>query len=108
MSILVMFHYGQFSNFKSYYNHYVSVHMKYLFPGLVSYNRFIEFQGRVAIPLMLFLKLKGLGSATGISFVDSTPLRSCHNRRIHQYKTFKGIAERGQCSLGWFSDLNCT
>ncbi len=38
----------------------------------------------------------------GISFVDSTPLRSCHSRRIHQHKTFKGIAERGQCSLGWF------
>ena len=41
MSILVMFHHGQFSNFKSYYNHYVSVHMTDLFPGLVSYNRFI-------------------------------------------------------------------
>jgi hypothetical protein len=24
------------------------------------------------------------------------------NRRIHQHKTFKGIAQRGQCSLGWF------
>jgi hypothetical protein len=102
MSILVMFHYGQFSNFKSYYNHFVCPHMKDLFPGLVSYNRFVELQGRVAIPLMLFLKLKGLGTTTGISFVDSTPLRSCHNRRIHQHKTFKGIAERGQCSLGWF------
>ncbi len=64
MSILVMFHYGQFSNFKSYYNHYVCVHMKDLFPRLVSYNRFIELQGRVAFPRMLFLKLKGLGSAT--------------------------------------------
>lgn len=70
LTILVMFHYGQFSNLKSYYNHYVYVHKKDLFPGLVSCNRFIELQGRVAIPLMLFLKLKGLGSATGISFVD--------------------------------------
>lgn len=102
MSILVLFHYGQFSNFKSFYNHYVSAHMRDLFPGLVSYNRFVELQARVAVPLMLFLKLRGLGRATGVSFVDSTPLRSCHNRRIHQHRTFKGIAERGQCSIGWF------
>ncbi len=102
MSILVLFHFGQFSNFKSYYNHFVRAHMDDLFPGLVSYHRFVELQGRVAVPLMLFLKLRGLGKATGISFVDSTPLRSCHNRRIHQHKTFKGIADRGHCSLGWF------
>lgn len=76
--------------------------MKDLFPGLVSYNRFVELQSRVAVPLMLFLKLNGLGKSTGISFVDSTPLSSCHNRRIHQHKTFKGVAERGQCSIGWF------
>jgi hypothetical protein len=57
----------------------------------------------VAVPLMLFLKHKGLGNSTGISFVDSAPLRVCHNRRIHQHKTFRGVAQRGQCSTGWFS-----
>lgn len=102
MSILILFHYGQFSNFKSFYNHYVCAHMKDLFPGLVAYNRFVELQKRVAVPLMLFLKHKGLGNSTGISFVDSTPLRVCHNRRIHQHKTFRGVAQRGQCSIGWF------
>ena len=35
---------------------------------------------------------------TGISFVDSTPLRVCRNQRIHIHKTFKGIAQRGKCS----------
>ena len=48
------------------------------------------------------LKTKGLADCTGISFVDSTPLRVCDKRRIHQNKTFKGFAQRGQCSLGWF------
>lgn len=43
-----------------------------------------------------------MGESTGISFVDSTPIRVCDNRRILQHKTFKGIAKRGQCSLGWF------
>lgn len=49
--------------------------------------------------LFAYLKGYGLGQCTGISFVDSTPLRICQNR---QHKTFKGIAQRGQCSIGWF------
>ena len=35
-------------------------------------------------------------------FVDSTPLRVCDKRRIGQHKTFKEMAQRGQCSVGWF------
>jgi hypothetical protein len=56
----------------------------------------------VAIPLALFIKKVLLGKCTGISFVDSTPLRVCKNQRIHIHKTFKGIAQRGKCSMGWF------
>ena len=44
---------------------------------------------------------------TGISFVDSTPLRVCRNQRILIHKTFEGLAERGKCSMGWFFELNC-
>jgi len=102
MSILLLFHYGQFTNLKSFYQLYVCVHLKDLFPDLVSYNRFVELQKKVAVPLMIFLKHKGLGKSTGINFVDSTHLKVCHNRRIHQHKTFDGIAERGYCSIGWF------
>lgn len=43
-----------------------------------------------------------MGKCTGISFIDSTPLMVCKNQRILQYKTFKGIAQRGHCSVGWF------
>lgn len=39
---------------------------------------------------------------TGISFIDSTPLRSCHIKREKQHRTFKGMAAKGQCSIGWF------
>ena len=102
MSILILFHYGQFTNLKSFYNLYVREHLSDLFPDLVEYNRFVELQKKVAIPLMLFLKHKGLGKSTGINFIDSTHLKVCHNRRIHQHKTFEGIAERGYCSIGWF------
>jgi len=44
----------------------------------------------------------GGGECTGISFVDSTPLRVCRNQRIRIHKTFDGPASRGKCSLGSF------
>ena len=52
--------------------------------------------------MIVFIKKVLLGKCTGISFVDSTPLRVCRNQRIHIHKTFKGIAQRGKCSMGWF------
>lgn len=102
ISILIFFHYGSFTNFKHYYNHYVKVHLQDCFPTLVSYNRFIELQQRVAVPMMLFLKLCCLGKSRGINFVDSTHLKVCDNRRIYSHKVFKGVAERGKTSIGWF------
>lgn len=66
------------------------------------YNRFVELEREVAFPLIIFIKEVLLGKCTGISFVDSTPLRVCRNQRIQMHKTFKGIAQRGKCSMGWF------
>jgi hypothetical protein len=37
-----------------------------------------------------------------IFFIDSTVLRVCHNKRISQNKVFKGVAQRGKSSMGWF------
>lgn len=74
----------------------------HLFPNTVSYNRFVEIQKEVAIPMAIFIKKVLLGKCTGISFVDSTPLRVCRNQRIHMHKVFKGLAARGMCSMGWF------
>lgn len=54
------------------------------------------------IPLLLYMmKLKN-GKCTGISFIDSTTLDVCNNRRIYPHKVFKGIAERGKSSTGLF------
>lgn len=39
---------------------------------------------------------------TGVAYVDSTPLRVCKQQSILMHKTFRGMAERGRCSLGWF------
>jgi transposase len=72
------------------------------FPGLVSYSRFVEFIPSALIPLTVFLREKGLGACSGISFIDSTPIAVCHNARIHQNKVFAGVAQRGHTSTGWF------
>ena len=66
----------------------------------VSYNWFVELQKKAIVSLSIFLKTNGLGKYTGISFIDSTPLRACNIKREKQHKTFKGIAQKGQCSLG--------
>jgi hypothetical protein len=49
ITLLIAFHGGQFRNFKHFYVDYVSVHLREDFPGLVSYNRFIELSHRCAI-----------------------------------------------------------
>jgi len=102
ITLLVAFHGGHFRNFKHFYLHYVSIHLKSDFPGLVSYNRFIELSHRSAVAFMLFLYYCCRGECTGISFIDSTVLRVCHNKRIKRNKTFKGIAEVGKSTMGWF------
>ena len=100
--ILIHFHSGGFRCFKHYYLQYICKHCKHLFPNTVSYNRFVELEKEVLLQLVVFIKQVLLGECTGISFVDSTPLRVCRNQRIHMHKTFEGLASRGKCSMGWF------
>ena len=99
MVILILFHSGGFRCFKHYYKEYVCKHLKHLFPHQVSYNRFVELEKEVLLPMTVFIKKVLLGTCTGISFVDSTPLRVCRNQRILIHKTFEGLAERGTCSM---------
>lgn len=102
MLIMILFHDSNYRCLKHFYQERVYKHLRHLFPKVVSYNRFVELEREVAVPLALFIKKVLLGKCTGISFVDSTPLRVCRNQRIHIHKTFKGIAQRGKCSMGWF------
>ncbi len=95
ISLMVLFHSCQFSNLKSFYVHYALPHLKDLFLGLTSYNRFVELQPRCALTFMLFVKMCCLGKSGGINFIDSTHIKVCYNRRIHQNKVFRDTAERG-------------
>jgi hypothetical protein len=101
MTLVIHFHHSCYRNFKSYYCEYVSTVLTSEFPRLVSYNRFVELMPRVLVPLWFYLHSRK-GQVTGISFIDSTPIAVCHNRRISSHKVFAGIAQRGKTSMGWF------
>ena len=101
MTILIMFHFGTFDNFKHYYLHFIRVHLKRDFPDAVSYNRFVELESRVFFKMMFFLNLHSFGRCTGITFVDSTMIPVCHNLRRYANKVFAGLATDGKGTMGW-------
>ena len=37
-----------------------------------------------------------------MSFIDSTTLSVCHNKRIGRHRVFAEVARRGKSSMGWF------
>lgn len=101
MTILILFHQSGQRNFKQFYNAYLPAVFRWAFPKRVSYNRFVELAQSVLIPLCAYLNTRRVTSR-GIAFVDSTSLKICHNKRIKRNKVFRGIAERGKTSMGWF------
>jgi transposase len=101
MTIVIVFQQAQYRNFKAFYLGYVRRHLKCEFPHLVSYKRFVALMRRIGVPLSVYLRVC-MGHCTGISFVDSTPLRVCHNRRIERHRVFAGWAARGKTTMGWF------
>jgi hypothetical protein len=98
MTIMIHFHQSAYRDFKDYYTKHVQVYLNGEFPRLVSYSRFIQLLPRI-LGLLWFYAQSQCGS---ISFIDSTPLRVCSNRRIPRHRVFKALAARGQSSLGWF------
>jgi len=102
ITIMIVFQLSGFRTFKHFYKYYVQKHMINDFPNTVSYNRFTELMQQSLMPMVLFLKTCCLGDCTGISFIDSTPIRVCKNKRNSRNKVFKGIATTGKSTIGWF------
>src|SRR3712207_9405451 len=61
MLIMILFHDSGYRCLKNFYLEKVCIHLRNLFPEVVSYNRFVELQREVAIPLALFIKKVLLG-----------------------------------------------
>lgn len=101
MTIIIAFHSSNHRDFKNYYTGFVARFYKDYFPELLSYTRFLAVMPKALTPLCAyFTHIKG--KPTGISFVDSTSIKVCHNLRIERHKTFAGIAKRGKGTMGWF------
>lgn len=101
VSIIIIFHQSCFRHFKGFYQNKISKQYRHYFPTLISYSRFIQLMPRVIVYLIAFLD-SIRGKVTGISYIDSTTLAVCKNKRIRQHKVFKGIASRGKSTMGWF------
>ncbi|HXH99774.1 MAG TPA: IS982 family transposase, partial [Sphingobacteriaceae bacterium] len=97
-----LFHSSGFRNMKHFYQHYVQKHLQSEFPTTVSYNRFTELMQSSVLPMTVFLKTCCLGECTGISFIDSTPIRVCKNKRIKRNRVFKDTANVGKSTMGYF------
>jgi len=102
MTILIMYHFGGFDNFKFYYQHYICIHLKRNFPKTLSYSRFVQLKSRVFMSMMFFLNTVCFGKCTGITFIDSTKIAVCNNKRIYHNQVFQDIAKRGKSTMGWF------
>ena len=101
IAVIVCFHISGYRTFKWFYTRHVQRFWLPEFPGLPSYNRFVEIMADVLIPIAAFMQSR-CGEGKGIAFVDSTSLCVCKNIRIPRHKTFKNVAGRGKSSTGWF------
>ena len=102
MTILIMYHLSGYRTFKHYYTRHIMKYQKQDFPNLVSYNRFVEIMRYAFVPLLLYTIKGRFGKCSGISFVDSTPIKVCDNHRIRTHHVFSEYAKRGKSSMGWF------
>jgi hypothetical protein len=101
MFIMALFHVSPFKNFKAFYIHGVEGKYRDCFTALPCYARFVQLMHRLLLPFSLLLYALR-GEETGIYFADSTKLAVCHNRRISSHRVFRGLAQRGKTSMGWF------
>lgn len=101
LTILLLFHRSNYRTFKHFYLNHVKINLQHLFPNLVSYPRFVQLVSEAFFPMFCFVQ-EHQGIASGLLFVDSSVLTTCHVRRASSHKTFKGMAKWGKTSTGWF------
>jgi len=101
MTILIAFQTSGLRTFKAFYK-YMLKHHRNDFPDLVSYDRFVYLIPRAIVPMLVYLRTCGRDEPTGISFIDSTALKVCHNKRIRRNRVFNGLAQIGKTTMGWF------
>jgi DDE family transposase len=99
-TILVSFPQSGSRTFKDYFLRYVTPHLHWAFPQVVSYPRFVELIPQTWVPLCAYFQTCK-GRSEGVAFIDSTLLCVCHPNRSGRHKVFAGLARWGRNSLGW-------
>ena len=94
MTPLIAFHQSGYRTFKHFYQRHVCVYWGTEFPHLVSYTRFVHLKQEVLTLLTLYL--------CGVSFIDSTGVCVCDNKRISSHRVFTAHAGRSKTSVGGF------
>jgi hypothetical protein len=106
ITIMILFHAMGYRNMKHFYLYHVKKHLASDFPQTVSYTRFTELMQSATLPMTIFLKTCCLGECTGISFIDSTPVRVCKNKRIKEIKYLRGLQKLASQPWGISLDLS--
>ena len=101
MTIMIHFHQSHYRDFKAFYQRHVAVYLCNEFLELVSCSRFVELMSRVLVPLCAYLKSR-YDTCTGISYIDSTRIPVCHNKRMTRNRVFTDMARLGKSTMGWF------
>ena len=100
-TIILLYHASHFVNFKVFYIEYARKFLRRMFPKMPGYSWFLRMRPDALLFLLKYMQSKTKQN-TGVNYIDSTPIKVCHNARINWHKTFRGIAARGHHSLGWF------
>ena len=61
----------------------------------------MQLSQEVLVPLSIFLNIR-FGVCRGISFIDSSQLSVCHNRRISTHRVLADCVGRSKTFIGWF------
>lgn len=101
MTICILFHQSSYRNFKAFYIEYVIKYLTPYFPNLVSYNRFVSLMSENIELLAAYLQNLFV-EATGVSYIDSTPIQVCKPKRMSRNKVFAQYAKKGKSTIGWF------
>jgi hypothetical protein len=98
LTILILYSLSPCKNFKFYYLTCVT---KEDFPNKLSYQRFVYLIPRALQPMSILIKAMK-GEENGEYFIDATSLAICGLKRTSANKVFKGFAEIGKTTKGWF------
>ncbi len=101
ITIIIHFHQSHYTDFKAFYTIHVQKYLSREFPNLLSYARFVRLMPSTLMPLCAYLKSR-YDQCSGISYIDSTKIQVCHNKRIKRNRVFADAATVGKSTMGWF------